>query len=591
MPTVARTSRTVAPAPRSLPVTEILLTSLAAVGWSLLGMAGVAALGLHLLDVDATGSLGALTAAAVALAVGGSVVPDGDVRVFGLKGAEANAALDVMPLGVTLAGALLLALVFLRGLRAARVRGPLRRGELVARTGTALALFTVSLGALAWAGRSTVTIDGSALGAEALKGKVKDELGGGALGDIGGGFLDRVGDLAKAKADVGFRVELVPTVLTGACWAAGVLLIALVSSRFTPLPPGRFWDAVHRTVRPAASAFTQVALVTVVAGLAAAAYAAVGDAHPKRVVGAALVGAPNGTWTGMPLGLFVAWSGHSSGAMSRMLPDPLDDVMRRADGGGVTVRDLAELDGRVWLMAVATVLAMLTAGVLTAARTPRRGARALPFAVRCGLRLGIVTGLAWPLLVWLTGLSANAGLSVLGVDAYGAGIEMRGSVPEALLLGCAWGALAGFTGALLACATGAAGRHASAYALGPGIAAGREGSTYDASRTYPSIAYERGPYRPPAGPPGTDEGWANPYKHGAGGRGEGGRGAGGAGPYSQPTVDGETLGPRVRPEPPPPGPPPPGSDRGRRGGGPAGGGPGGRGPEGGGRGPEGGGRR
>ncbi|GAA2081245.1 streptophobe family protein [Streptomyces albiaxialis] len=558
MHTVAHEDRAPAPASPRLPLAGILLTSLAAVGWSLLGMTGVAALGLHLLDADAAGSLGALTAAAVALAVGGSVVPDGDVRVFGLQGAEADAALDVMPLGVALTGALLLALVFLRGLRGARVRGPLRRGELVARTGTTLVLFTASLGALAWAGRSTVTIDGSALGADELRGKVEDELGGGVLGDIGGGFLDRVGDLARAKADVGFRVELLPTVLTGACWAAGVLLVALAASRFTPLPPGRFWDGVHRTVRPAASAFTQVALVTVVAGLAAAAYAAVGDPHPRRVLGAALVGAPNGTWTGMPLGLFVGWSGHSSGAMSRLLPDPLDDVMRRAEGGGVTVRDLAELDGRVWLLVVAAVLAMLTAGVLTAARTPRRGARALPFAVRCGLRLGIVTGLAWPLLVWVTALSADAGLSVLGVDAYGAGIEMRGSVTEALLLGCAWGALAGFAGALLACATGAAGRHASVYAMGPGAVtestAGRAGGTYDASRTYPSIAYERGPYWPPAGPRGSGEGQPNPYRRQAEGRS----------PYTEPTVDGETLRPPARPEPPPPGPPPPGAGRDRR---------------------------
>ena len=454
------------PAPGRLPLAGILFSSLAAVGWSLLGMAGVAALGLYLLGADSTGSLGALTAAAVALAVGGSVVPDGDVRLLGLKGADADAAIDVMPLGVALTGALLLASVFLRGLRAARAHGCVRPAELAVRAGTVLVLFTLSLTALAWAGRSTVTLDGSTLGADRLKGKVEEELGGGLLGDLGSGFLDRMGDLAEARTDIGFRVEVLPTALTGACWAAGVLLIALACSRSTPLPPGRFWTGVHRTVRPAVSAFVLVALVTVAAGVAAAVYAAVGDAHPRRVLGGALLGAPNGTWTGLPLGLFVPWHGRTSGALGQLLPDPLDDVLRRAGSGGVTVDDLAELDGRVWLLVAAAVLAMLTAGVLTAVRTPRGDARALPYAAHCGLRLGIVTGLAWPLLAWLTAVSANAGVSVLGIDAYGAGIELHGGVAPALLLGCGWGAIAGFSGALLSCTTGAAGRQASAYTTG-----------------------------------------------------------------------------------------------------------------------------
>ncbi len=99
------------------------------------------------------------------------------------------------------------------------------------------------------------------------------------LGDIGGLLPDRVGDLVDAKAAVGFTVDTLPTLLGGLVWAAGVLTIALLASRRTPLPRG--WEAVHRVVRPAASALVTVALVAVAAGFAAAAYAAIGDAHPQ----------------------------------------------------------------------------------------------------------------------------------------------------------------------------------------------------------------------------------------------------------------------------------------------------------------------
>ncbi len=56
------------------------------------------------------------------------------------------------------------------------------------------------------------------------------------LGDIGGLLPSRIGDLVEAKAAVGFTVDTVPTLLGGAAWAAGVLVIALLASRRTPLP-------------------------------------------------------------------------------------------------------------------------------------------------------------------------------------------------------------------------------------------------------------------------------------------------------------------------------------------------------------------
>ncbi len=264
-------------------------------------------------------------------------------------------------------------------------------------------------------------------------------------------------------------------------WAAVVLTIALLSSRRTPLPRG--WEAVHRVVRPAASALVTVLLVAVAAGLAAAAYAAISDDNPKRIAGAALLGAPNGVWLGIPIGLFVPFDGSASGILVNVLPDPLDRLLSSETDQSVSLSRLAELDSRVWLLGVAAILMMLLAGILAAARTPVargvgpadvdgwvplavRDPGALRFAGQCAVRLGAVTALALPLLAWLTEVSVDASISVLGFDAFGAGIELHGQLVAALLLGAVWGAAAGAAGALLAYASGAAGWRAVPLALG-----------------------------------------------------------------------------------------------------------------------------
>ncbi|WP_409472930.1 streptophobe family protein [Streptomyces sp. HC307] len=468
---------------RRLPWVDILLSAIASVSWALIGMAGTAALGLHLLEADSAGSLGPMTAAVVALGAGGSVTPSGDVSAFGLEGAEATTALEITPLGVSLVGALLLSWFFLRSLRTAGV--VVAPAELLARAGAVVALFVATLGGLAWAGHDVITIDGGSLGLDELPGGSGSggiEIPGlGDVGDIGGLLPDRVGDLIDAEAAVGFTVDTAPTLLGGLGWSAGVLLIALLASRRTPLPRG--WEAVHRVVRPAVSALVTAVLVAVAAGLAAAAYAAIGDDHPKRIAGAALLGAPNGVWLGIPLGLFVPWDGEASGALTRFLPDPLDDLLVDSDQP-VTLGRLAELDGRVWLLGVAAALMMLLAGVLQGVRTPVRDQGALGFAGRCALRLGVVTALALPLLGLLTEVSLDASLSVLGFDAFGAGVELQGHLGMALLLGALWGAGAGAVGALLAYATGAAGRQAAPLARG------------DGARGAPVHAGSSGPYAP-----------------------------------------------------------------------------------------------
>ncbi|MFJ9036618.1 streptophobe family protein [Streptomyces sp. NPDC102406] len=556
----------------SVPVGDVLLSAIAAVSWAFIGMAGVAALGLHLLEADSAGSLGPMTAAVVAIGVGGRVTPSGDVSAFGLDGAQAHTAIDVAPLGVGLVGALLMSWFFLRSLRA---RGlGIGAGELVVRAGAVVVLFVALLGGLAWAGHDLITIDGSNLGlndipgAGDLPGGLEDKLPGG----IGGLLPDRLGDLADAKASVGFTVQTGATLLGGAAYATGVLLIALLASRRTALP--RVLAPVHRVVRPAASALVTVLLVTVLAGLAAAGYAMVGDDHPKRIAGAALLGAPNGAWLAVPLGLFVPWDGKATGALTKVLPDPLDDLLKASSDQPLTLGRLAELDGRVWLLAVATALMMVFAGVLTAVRTPLTpGQGAVGFAGRCALRLGVVTALALPLLVWLTDVSADASLSVLGFDGFGASIDVHGNAGMALLLGAAWGAGAGALGALLARASGAAGGRVAAPAAAPGEAAPaleassasagpyRASSPYRPSnadtnpylRPYDAQAYEARPYgEDPYGRETRD-----PYGGEPRGPRTRPRGPGGDRPHHDGTSGAPTVAGPLHPEPPPPPPPPP----------------------------------
>ncbi|WP_053674422.1 streptophobe family protein, partial [Streptomyces sp. NRRL B-1140] len=449
-----------------VPWGDVLMSAVAAVSWALIGMAGTAALGLWLLQADTAGSLGPMTAAVVALGAGGSVTPSGEVSVFGLSGAEADTAIEITPLGVSLVGAVLLSWFFLRSLRGAGV--VIALSELLARAGSVVVLFVAMLGGLAWAGHDVVTVDGGSLGLDDVTGGSGSvEIPG--LGDIGGLLPDRLGDLVDARAAVGFTVDTAPTLLGGFGWSAGILLVALLASRRTPLPRG--WETVHRAVRPAVSALVTVLLVAVAAGCAAAAYAAAGDDHPRRIAGAALLGAPNGVWLGVPLGLFVPWDGRATGESARFLPDPVDDVLGSGSDGAVTLGRLAELDGRVWLLGVAAVSAMLLAGVLAAVRTPVGAAEgALRFSGRCARGLGAAAALALPLLAWLTDVSVTASLSVFGFDAFGAAIDLHGHLGTALLLGGVWGAGAGAAGALLAWGCGAAGRRATASARGAGVA-------------------------------------------------------------------------------------------------------------------------
>ncbi len=559
----------------------MLLSAVATVCWTFLAMTGVAALGLYLLGADAYGSLGPMTAAVLVLAVGGTVTPHGDVSAFGVSGVTAETAVDIVPLGVSVVGALLLGLLFLRSLRA--VPGGATVRELLARAATVTALFTALVGGLAWAGHDSVTIPARRLVPEPAGGgggpldRLPDLPGLGDLGDLPGlgdlglgrelpGLVlpDGLAGLADARLRVDFAVAAWPSLVAGVVWVLAVLLIALAASRRTPLP--RALSGAGRAVRPAASALTQVLLFAVLAGPAAGVYGGTEGGQPQRALGAALLGAPNGVWLAIPLGLFVPWYGSASGALLQVLPAPLRELI---GGGGerpVTLARAAEQNGRVWVVALLAVLLMLLAGVLTATRTARTGPGVLAYAGGCALRLGAVTALAVPLLVWLTEASVAVRLSFFGIGVHETGLGLRGSLGAGVLLGAVWGAAAGLAGALLAAGTGLAGRRAAelpggrASPYGPGDGPGPytpstpyrrpNPDTNPYLRTLPPRQPEHPPPPPPEGPGGPRP--RKPPPHGSD-------------TASAPTVSGKPLPrPGQRPRPkrhwgePPPEPPPPG---------------------------------
>ena len=228
----------------------------------------------------------------------------------------------------------------------------------------------------------------------------------------------------------------------------------------------------------------------------------------------------------------------------------------------VTPARLAEYDQRVWLLAAAAALLMLAAGALAAARTPLWGATRARYATLCAARLGLATAVVFPLLVWVTGVSVNAGLTVFGFDAVGAGLELSGSLP-----GVRTGRRLGGGGRR----SGSAAGPADGRGRTPGVGqyalrrAAEAAAGASSARTYPGIAYQPGPYVPSPGY-GPPDAASNPYRQPP----EGSPPRGQAPPSAR-----ELPGapppppPRASPRVPPPGPsregpPPPGALGGRR---------------------------
>ncbi len=352
---------------------------------ALAAMAGTAAAGLLLLDAGRVGGLGRLTAAVVAMAVGGSAefgaVPAGDAP-FAVRG-----NVGVVPSGITLVGAVVLGWLLLR-----------HRDGLLVRGAAAAVAFPAGAAAVAMTARGTVRPPGGAVAGMTAPGGVTGGLSGvcglPAAGPFGrGGSLDALG--------VGFSVPLGPVVLGAAGWVLAVVGVCWLVVRFRLAVRGVVWTVVG----------------VVIAALLLA-WALGGPA----VAGGVLLLLPLVVSGVLSLGLGVPWTVRTDGALACVL----DRVAPPAPGGPLT-----------WV----AVGALLAVGVAVA--LAGRGGRPL----RRAAWLGVAAGVALGVVVWLSQVSVRLGITAFGfsLPVLDAGVAANPLV--ALVLGSAGGAVAGLLGA------------------------------------------------------------------------------------------------------------------------------------------------
>ncbi|ADJ44951.1 hypothetical protein AMES_3126 [Amycolatopsis mediterranei S699] len=351
---------------------------------ALLAMAGVATAGLALLGAGRAGGLGALTAAAVALAAGGSAdvvaAPSGGLPL------AVRGGLEVMPLGVSLAGAVVLGALLLWR----REAGVLVRGAVAA------VALSAGLAVSALLARGTLRMpDGVTAG--------------------GAGGCGRAAGPARlpgsGRFDAGFSVAVGPAVVGAVAGALVVVGVCWLATRFPAVATGlraARWPAAGLAVLGVAAAWT-------FGGAAAAGVVLL--ALPQLVCGAVL------------LGLGVPWTISSSGVFSCALP-----AAPVPTGGPLLGLSAVVLLG--WPVAFA-------AGRRRPGGPLRRAAAAAAwFAPAAGAVLAVVT--------LLSRISVDVTVGVFGLALPVFAAQVTANPLLAVVAGLAGGAVAGFAGSLLA---------------------------------------------------------------------------------------------------------------------------------------------
>ncbi|MFJ7153899.1 streptophobe family protein [Streptomyces sp. NPDC101118] len=361
------------------------------------------------------GAFPRVVAAVVVMAAGGSVEVSGGAGFL----ADADASIVVLPLSVTLAGALAAGYCFVRPLRH---RAVATAGELGLRGAQLVLLWLLALAGCAALARQTFGID------------------------VGDNPLGELGELLDASPSVGFRADMGATLGFGLLWILGLLVLALLVSPRAPLPARlvRF----HEAVRPAASATVLLLLAYVLVALVIGLVVAATRGHVAETFAVILLGLPNIAWLGFTVGLGGAWEGQVQGPFGLPMPQILDDVLRTPDVSRVDLGTLTEYDGRAWWLLVVAAVLVLGAAVLTAVRS---SARVRPW--QHALRFGVALALAALAVSLLGNVEARFGLSLLGigdVDGLGGRVELSPLFWRNVGVALLWGAAAGFLAGLLA---------------------------------------------------------------------------------------------------------------------------------------------
>lgn len=411
--------------PTSAPTARAWRDAFVAVVAGFVVMAVVAAAGLALAGAGGLpdGAFPHVVAAVVVMAAGGSVEVTGGAGLL----AGADASLSVLPLSVSLAGALTAGWLFLRPLHNRAVAGA---RELLARAAPLVLLWLLALTGTAFLARADFAIS------------------------TGDNPLGEISEILDSAPTVGFEAAIGATLGFGLLWILGLLLIALLVSRRAPLPAGlvRF----HAAVRPAAFAVVALLLAYVVLGVGVGVVVAATQGHAGRTLAVVLLGLPNLVWPALTLGFGGAWEGKADGPFGLPMPQVLDQVLRATGSGSeagsglssVDVASLAERDARAWWLVPVALVLLLGAGALAAARSP---AHVRPW--QHALHLAVALALAILVVCLLARIQAQFGLSLLGIGDAGGGlsgeVELRPVLWRTVGLAFVAGAVAGFLGALL----------------------------------------------------------------------------------------------------------------------------------------------
>ncbi|MFE1313793.1 streptophobe family protein [Streptomyces sp. NPDC058755] len=362
------------------------------------------------------GAFARVVMATVVAAVGGTLELSGNAGVL----AQTRAGLTVIPLSVTLAGALVIGAGFLRPLRHRAVASA---RELVGWAARIAVLWLIALLGLSFAARQTFAVD------------------------VGNGALSDLTDLFDATPKVGFTTNVPLTVLFGLLWLAGVLVLTVLVVPGAPLP-GRLLRC-QESVRPAAHAMVVLLLAYVVLGLVVALVSAVTRGHVTETFAVILLGLPNLAWLALTLGQGATWHGRVDGPFGLPMPHVLDQILRTPDVATLNLRTLTEYDRGMWWLLVTQVVVLSGVAFLMAARSPAR-VRAWQHA----LRLAVALALTVLMICLLCRVSAHYGLSLLGIGDLGGGLSgelfLEPELWQAVGIGALWGLAAGFPGALLA---------------------------------------------------------------------------------------------------------------------------------------------
>ncbi|WP_281176148.1 streptophobe family protein [Streptomyces hokutonensis] len=441
---------------------------------ALVAMATVSVLALALLGASSFGSLWRLTMTVTAMAVGGPVTvgpdPSADsgstdalTSMFGGggMGASMTGAAHVVPLGVTMTGAVVLWLAFSRRLRQGRQRR-FTGGEVAVRTAGAAAAAMVTFMIVAGLGHGSATLPEGAMSGMRPGEDQSAEGMGGLMGGGGAGAQSMAYEVNAGLAGLGALL-----------WVAVVIGTGCLISRRGRLPLGGALDKLRTDWGRSLSAVVRAVLVLAALPTVTVAFVgAVVGGRAGSAAGAALLVAPNALVVFLTLGVGSSWTA----AMHQVQSDgsnPMAALMGgMADTGGMGdtqqpdrvehLRSLSVAGWPLWLVALTVTGLILVACACRAARTthsrrkrpmlPYRGPLAGHFVM--AERLGVVTAVVLGLATWEVGASGNFGISMFGSEMGGMRAELSGSVLTTVGFGLLIGAAAGFAGSLLSVVRG-----------------------------------------------------------------------------------------------------------------------------------------